>query len=266
MIFFTGFLVGVVSLIPGISGGTILVLTKKYDCITNAISNYRKKENLLLLLSLITGILFGTISFARIIELMFYFMPKGTMIIFSSFILFHLPKLIKDEKINPKLSWIIIGAILIFIISFFSSDIDKVVFDYPKINLIFLIYFACCGCIDGFFTIIPGISGSMIMMLLGPYFLYKSFLANISFTNIHLIIPLLFYFLGDAIGFFLGSKFSIFFINKYHQFFFNIIIGMVFMSAILLLPIPIFLSKEIFSYIIFIFISYILHKIINFFM
>ena len=44
MLFFTGFLVGVASLIPGISGGTILVVTKKYDLITRAIINYYKKQ------------------------------------------------------------------------------------------------------------------------------------------------------------------------------------------------------------------------------
>ena len=44
MIFFTGFLIGVVSLIPGISGGTMLVLTKKYEEITEAITHFKLKK------------------------------------------------------------------------------------------------------------------------------------------------------------------------------------------------------------------------------
>lgn len=265
MIFFTGFLIGIVSLIPGISGGTILVLTKQFEAITNAISNYHKKENLLLILTLVSGIVLGTITFARIIEFMFYFMPKGTMIIFSGFVLFHLPELLREQKDKPKLKWVLVGMLAILLLSFFSSDIDKVIIDYPEMTIMFLIYFAFSGCIDGFFTIIPGISGSMIMMILGPYYYYKSFLANLSLSNIYLVIPLLCYFIGDAIGFFLGSKFSIYVIKKYQQTFFSIIFGMVLMSTLILLPIPTFTFQGILSYLLFLLISYLIYKLIHYF-
>ena len=265
MIFFTGFLVGVVSLIPGISGGTILVLTKQYDIITNAISNYRKKENLFLIVSLVAGIILGTVTFARIIEFMFYFFPKGTMILFSGFVLFHLPTFYQEQKEKPKLIWIIVGMFIIFLLSFFSSDIDKVIIDYPKITFLFLIYFSISGCIDGFFTLLPGISGSLIMMILGPYYYYKSFLANLDFSTLYLLLPLTCYFIGDAIGFFLGSKFSIYITKKYQRAFFSIILGMVFMSALILLPIPTFNPQGILYYLFFLLISYIIYKIIQHF-
>lgn len=263
MIFFTGFLIGVVSLIPGISGGTILVLTKKYNEITNAISHYRKKENLKILLFLVCGIILGTITFARIIEFLFYFFPNGTMIVFSSFILFHLPTFLQEEVKKPKWKWFFLGIALIFLLSFFATDIDKVVINYPKINLGFLIYFTFCGAIDGFFTILPGISGSMIMMLLGPYFLYKSFLANLSFSSLYLLLPLACYFMGDLFGFFIGSKFSLYFIEKHQTVFFSIILGMIFMSAFILLPIPIVTIPEILHYVFFFTLGYILYKIIH---
>lgn len=263
MNFFTGFLIGVVSLIPGISGGTILVITKKYNEVANAISNYRKKENLSILFSLILGIILGTITFARIVEFMFYFVPNGTMIIFSGFILFNLPNIFKEQIKKPNLFFIFIGMLIIFLVSSSSNHVDKVIFDYPNINITFLIYFTLYGCIDGFFTIIPGISGSMMMMILGPYFLYKSFLANLNFDNIIFILPLFFYFIGDLIGFFLGSKFSLYFIKKHYHAFFNIIFGMVLMSAIILLPIPSLNFNSIISYAIFLIISYIIYSIIN---
>lgn len=266
MLFFTGFLVGVASLIPGISGGTILMVTKKYDLITNAISNYYKKENIFLLGTLIIGIILGTLTFAKIIELLFYFIPSGTMIIFSCFVLFHLPNLVKEEKEKPNFKWVVVGILIILILASFSNESDKVILNYPNINICFLIYFAFCGCIDGFFTIIPGISGSMVMMILGPYFLYKSFLANLSFNNIIFLLPLLFYFIGDIFGFLLGSKFSVYFINKDRKKFFSIIIGMIFMSVLVLLPAPDFTSTGILSYLFFILISYLLYKTINHFM
>ncbi len=53
MNFFTGFLIGVVSLIPGISGGTVLVLMKKFNYLTEIITNFKDKKNKMILFTFI---------------------------------------------------------------------------------------------------------------------------------------------------------------------------------------------------------------------
>lgn len=263
MIFFTGFLVGVVSLIPGISGGTILVLMKKYEIISRAISNFKQKENRKLLFALVLGIFLGTIIFARIIELFFYFAPNCTLILFSGFVLFSIPDLMKSEKIKPHFLWLFLGALVIYILSIFSISSAPVILEYPKITLLFLLSFAFCGLLDGFFTILPGISGSMVMMILGPYFLYKSYLANLSFSNIIFIIPLFCYFLGDAIGFFVGSKVSLYFLKHVRKIFMSFVLGMVLMSALILLPIHTLTIQNILLYSIVLLISFIISQVLN---
>lgn len=263
MIFFTGFLVGVVSLIPGISGGTILILMKQYDAVANAITHFKKKENKIFLLLLVLGIILGTVTFAKIVELLFYFVPNCTLILFSGLVLFSIPDLIKSEKIKPNLFWLILGIFVIFILSTFNISSTPIILDFPKITPIFLICFAFCGMIDGFFTILPGISGSMVMMILGPYFLYKSYLANLSIPNLIFVIPLLCYFLGDIGGFYMGSKVSLYFLKKHRTFFMSFILGMVLMSALILLPITSFDCKEIILYSIILLTSYILCKLMN---
>lgn len=265
MNFFTGFLIGVVSLIPGISGGTVLVLMKKYEEITQAITHFRSKKNLAILFSLIIGIFLGTITFARIIELMFYFIPDITMLLFSGFVLFNIPTFIKSEQIKTNPFWFIVGVFLIFILSFCSQNSSVVIVEYPSITLFFLLFFCFCGAIDGFFTILPGVSGSMVMMILGPYFLYKSFLANLSFQNILYILPLFFYFVGDALGFYLGSKVSLFFLKKYRKPFLSLVLGMVMMSAIIILPAPEYQLYSIIRYIFVLFLSYLICNILNHF-
>lgn len=80
MNFFTGFLIGVVSLIPGISGGTVLVLMKKFNYLTEIITNFKDKKNKMILFRVILGIFLGAITFSRIIELLFYFIPNETLI------------------------------------------------------------------------------------------------------------------------------------------------------------------------------------------
>ena len=261
MIFFTGFLVGVVSLVPGISGGTILVLLRKYEQVTKAITNFKKKENIILLSFLVLGIFLGTITFARIIELFFYFWPQETLILFSGFVLFNIPSFIKSEKIKLHPFWFFLGFLVIYCLSFVNTNPNTVILNYPSITFSFLLFFSFCGAIDGFFTILPGISGSMIMMILGPYFLYKSFLANLNGQNILFFLPLFFYFLGDSIGFFFGSKVSLYYLKKHRKAFLNFVLGMVFMSAFILLPA--FHLENFIQYILPLSISFLLCKILN---
>ena len=265
MNFFTGFLVGVVSLIPGISGGTILVLLKQYENVALALSNFKEKKNQLKLLNLVLGIILGAITFARIIEFCFYFFPDETLILFGGFVLFNLPALIKTEKNNFSLSFFILGMLLMSLLSFCSYNNDLVIQNYPILTINFLIIFTLCGTIDGFFTILPGISGSMVMMILGPYFLYKSYLANLSWSNIIFIIPLTCYFLGDILGLFLGGKFSLFWLKKNRKLTISLLLGMVLMSVILILPSCSFQFKELIYYLIFLVISYLITKLINIF-
>ncbi len=263
MTFFTGFLIGVVSLIPGISGGTILVLMKKYEEVSNAIAHFNQKENKLFLLILVLGILLGTITFARIIELLFYFAPNATFILFSGFVLFSIPDLIKNEKIKPNLLWFFLGALIIYFLSTVSINTPPVIVEYPKLTLLFLLFFSLYGMIDGFFTILPGISGSMIMMILGPYFLYKSYLANLSIHNLVFILPLLCYFLGDIFGIYLGSKVSLYFLKKHRKVFMSFILGMVMMSALVLLPIVSFTFHHFIFYSIILLISFLICQLLN---
>ncbi len=263
MTFFTGFLIGVASLIPGISGGTILVLMKKYDEVSNAIAHFKQKENKLFLFFLVLGIILGTITFARIIELFFYFAPNCMFILFSGFILFSIPNFMKTEKIKPSLFWFVLGTIVIYFLSTLSTATNPVVLEYPKITILFLIFFTLSGMVDGFFTILPGVSGSMVMMILGPYFLYKSYLANISIQNLVFLIPLLCYFLGDIFGFYLGSKVSLYFLKKYRKLFMSFVLGMVLMSALILLPLGALNCHTIIPYSIVLLISFIICQLLN---
>jgi putative membrane protein len=234
MHFLTGFLIGCVSLIPGISSGTILVIINQYEEITNLINKWYKKESILKILTLLIGILIGAITSSKIIELCLILYQKQTMFFFAILILSSIPKIIKNEKINYF--YLILGLIIIFILNMIAGNSEKVIINYPSITFSFLISFSLFGMLDGFLTIIPGISGSMVLMILGPYFLYKSYLANV-FNNLIFIIPLLSFLIGDLLGIFLGSKFSLYFLEKYHSYFASLIIGMVICSALILIPI-----------------------------
>ncbi len=231
MTLLTGIFVGITSLIPGISGGTIIFLLNQYEKITNAIIKFQKKT----LLIFILGIILGAISFAKILSILFKYLPNETLIFFASLILLGIPNLIKKEKIKLKPLYLIIGSLIILILSLLSPNTKELTL--PILSLKFLILFFFFGSLDGFFTILPGISGSMIMIILGPYFWYQNFLANLTPSTLYYLIPLTFYFLGDALGFFIGSKASVYFLTHKRHIFFNIAIGLVFTSALKIWPI-----------------------------
>ena len=262
--FITGLLVGIVSLIPGISGGTIILLRNQYEEISQIISHYQKNKKQIFYL--ISGVIIGAIFFAKVVELLFQYLPTETIMLFFGFLLFSTPQLIHKEKKNINLLGLIIGALIVFLIFLNIPASDPIITNYPQLTISFLILFALSGCLDGFITILPGISGSMVLMLLGPYYLYKSYLANLSLSNISFLIPLTIYFISDLIGIFIGSKLSIYFLQKHHNLFISIIIGFVVASLIILIPFSAFNNlNTILTSIISLIISYITIEFINFF-
>ena len=66
---FAGLLVGIANVVPGLSGGTLLVLTNTSEPLTNAVSNVIKKDNknrkkdIFLILQVILGLVVGVLGF-----------------------------------------------------------------------------------------------------------------------------------------------------------------------------------------------------------
>lgn len=230
--FIIGLLIGLVSFIPGISGGTILYLSGEFVNFTFYLSHFKKYYQYLLYLLL--GGLVGILTFAKVIEFGFATFPNALKLFFAYLVIFSLPSFLKKEKTKIK----IIPFLLAFSFLFFLTKLipsSPLIYRDITITFPFLIFFTLCGFLDGFITIIPGISGSMIMMILGPYFLYKSISAQV-LTNPLLFIPLFGYFLGDFTGIFLGAKFTSLILNKNKSLSHSLIFGLVISSILIIMP------------------------------
>lgn len=227
-----GFIIGITSLIPGISAGTIIYLTSDCANTWDIIKDF--KHNILNIIKILLGIILGVLIFSKIIEYLFIYFPYETMYLFIGFLLFNLKNsFIKTKNLN--IFFLIFGALIIYFLSMLSFDNEIVYTTFPSLSLIFLITFSLSGFIDGFLTITPGISGSMMMMLLGPYYLYKSYLANFTFSKI-IVIPLLCYFTFDILGFYFGARFSSYMLKNFEKNFQSFILGMMLASIIILIP------------------------------
>ena len=227
-----GFIIGITSLIPGISAGTIIYLTSDSATTWNLIKDF--KHNILNILKILIGIILGVLIFSKLIEYLFIYFPYETIYLFIGFLLLNLKNsFVKTKSLN--VFFLIFGALIIYFLCMLSPSNELVHTSFPHLSFIFLLTFSISGFFDGFLTITPGISGSMVMMILGPYYLYKSYLANFTFSKI-IVIPLLCYFIFDILGFYFGARFSSYMLKNFEKNFQSFILGMMLASIIILIP------------------------------
>ncbi len=167
-----GIVIGVANIIPGVSGGTMMVSMGVYNDIISSINNLFKsfKKSILTLLPYGIGMVAGIVGFAFMIEWLFGKFPIPTALLFIGLIFGGIPMILK--KIKGKADVI---AIILFVV-FFALIIGLEILGQKagierelSLTPIGIILSVIIGCIAAATMIIPGVSGSMIMMILGYY-------------------------------------------------------------------------------------------------
>jgi len=168
-----GVLIGIANAIPGVSGGTMMVSMGIYDKIISSVTNilHQLKKSILTLLPYGIGMALGIVGLSFIIEYLFKNYPVPTALLFIGLILGGLPLMIgklKGKKLSAGNGIVfLIFFALIFLLQWLngksSTDVVLVLSLSMEIRL-FLV-----GVIAAATMVIPGVSGSMIMMILGFY-------------------------------------------------------------------------------------------------
>ena len=167
-----GVVIGVANIIPGVSGGTMMVSMGIYDtlihCITHLFSEFRK--SIKTLLPYAVGMVAGIVVLASLLKFLFanYALPTSTA--FIGLILGGLSPLL--AKINrKKLDVAAIGLFVLFfagiIAMAFMGDVSNP--DSLTVTPVQMLILLVMGAIAAATMIIPGVSGSMVLMLLGYY-------------------------------------------------------------------------------------------------
>ena len=229
-VFFCGILMGIADAIPGISGGTIALLLGIYEELIGSISNFNiylfqnlkkkgikycwNKINGNFLLSLISGVLLSLLSFVKIFSIL---IQKYPLFIWSFFLGLILATLFVINRNIKK--WNIVNFILIFIFAFLTILLSII---NPSISEnINLFYILICGIIASSAMILPGISGSLILVILGVYTLIINALNNVEY-NIILV-----FLIGCLIGIINFSKIIKWLFHNYRDYTFSIMLGLV---------------------------------------
>jgi len=247
----TGMAIGTAIIVPGISGGTIALVFGAFKKIVDAVDNLFTKsfwKNLLILLPFLIGSIIAVAALVFPFQLAFKYCLFSIVCLFAGFIIGSLPGIVDQVKEKkPSVSNIvqlIIGFVFAGIIGVFS-----VIFDfYSAISALFierpwylyLIIFVV-GIFGATGLIVPGFSGSMLLMVIG---FYQPILDLVDFSNFWPNISLGFVFaLGVLVGFIIFSKLMNKLITNHKRATLFVVIGFILGSLV-----SIFVNSQMFSY------------------
>jgi putative membrane protein len=210
-----GVIFGIANVIPGVSGGTIAVVFGIYERLI-ALITFRIKHIFTewkFWLPFAIGALAGIIGFSKVITILFERFPKQTAWFFIGIISGSIPMLylrmlnplanssdLHTQKKVPRASSIIAAVAsfaLIVILSFLSPQDSRGIYTEFSPTLAALLF--ASGVLGAIAMIIPGISGSFFLVVIGTY---TTVIAAVSNLNIALLIPTA---LGIAVGLFSGA-------------------------------------------------------------
>ncbi len=238
---FGGMFVGIANIIPGVSGGTMLVIFNLFDRLMYAISDIFKKEtktrgqSIKLLLEVLIGAGVGVVLFAKILGITLKYIEAETIFWFMGLILFSVPIIIKEEMKGEKFNILafIIGFIFIIGLQYLQmkNPTNKV---NETINFIHFVSLIIYGIIAGATMIFPGVSGSMVLLVLGKYEMIRGYIDNLTSLNINAFISLCFFGVGVILGIILSAKLTNFLLKKYKGKTVSLILGFIIASALIL--------------------------------
>ncbi len=241
-----GIIIGTVNIIPGVSGGTMAVILNLFDRIIEAISGLKQnfKKNILFLLFLGAGALFGILAFTWLISWCLLNYPLATNFFFIGLILGSVPMILKRATADRFKPYQIIPCVIAFgvmIFTMFFAPNTTGITVITQLTLLNFIWLLLVAVLASACMIIPGISGSFVMLLLGTY---PSVTAAIRDFNVPVLIPIL---IGFVIGLFGGAKLIRLLLDRYPQATYFTIFGLILGSVPILLK-SVFWSKNGFTF------------------
>lgn len=239
-----GVILGVANVIPGVSGGTLAVVFNIYDRLINVITLNVKKilSEWKFILPLVVGMGLGIILFSKAITFLFENYPVQTNWFFIGIILGSIPMIAKRLMAASKasssdarkipVSAIVCGVLALAVMAIMTyANVAEtgapIQTELTPLLAVKLFIGLACATIA---MIIPGISGSFLMLVVG---VYSTVIAAISDFNIPLLIPAV---IGGVVGLLGGAKLVRFLMEKVPAQTYGAIMGLVLGSILVIFP------------------------------
>lgn len=215
--------IGIANIIPGVSGGTMMVVLNVFDRLVYAISNIRKefKKSAKFLLSIGIGAVVAILLFSSLISWLLDHHYMVTNFFFIGVILGSIPLVLRKataDRFKPMhiIPCLITLAIMLFTIYFVPNASDTIMRTLTPFVFFKLVAISAVSAIC---MIIPGISGSFVMLMFGTY---ETVAVALSEMNILILVPVA---VGVVLGMLFGSKLIAKLLQRYPQFTYFSILG-----------------------------------------
>ena len=238
--FLKGICIGIANVIPGFSGGTMAVLLKIYDLFVYAFANiFNDFKNVVkkcwsLFIGILAGVLLALVTIVKLLEVI----PFITIMFFVGLILGSIPFIYKNAKQGKLKIADIVGMVLAIAIMVVLPFIQTNNAETMDTNFWIYIIMFLMGAICSSAMVIPGVSGSLVLMAFGYYAFFmntmKEFLVNIFnfsingyWSNFFILVSFV---LGCVLGLVFISKLIIKLTNKYPKTVYFTILGLLLAS------------------------------------
>lgn len=246
-----GFIMGIANIIPGVSGGTLALTMGIYEGFIGAISHFfsNLKENIKFLLPIFIGIGLSILTMSNVITKSFEKFPIPTTLFFMGLVIGGIPMLlakVKGTKETKKPSSYVIALLtflLVMVLAFskeiFGGNLGNA--DFSNLNILGYLNLTLIGTIAAATMVIPGVSGSLVLMLLGYYFPIVNVIKDLThFNNIGSNILIAGFFgIGVLIGIVLIAKLIEWLLAKFEILTYFGVIGFI-IASVLAIPVSVY--------------------------
>lgn len=221
-----GIAMGIANAIPGVSGGTIAVITKIYDELLESITPNIKKliKNMPFLVPVGIGMIIGILLAAKVLAFLFETYNVPTQLFFMGIILGSMPMIYQEATREKKLQPINIIPFLIgagIMIGMFFIRTDNISSVDSSLTVGNAVLFVLAAFLAAVAMIIPGISGALVMKILGAY---DAAIMALNDMNIPVI---LLFAVGAIVGIFVAAKVISMLLKKFRKETYCIIAGLI---------------------------------------
>ena len=237
--FFKGFFIGIGNIIPGVSGGTLAVSFDLFDKIISAINNLTVnfRKNFLFLLPIGLGAGAGILIFSSIVNWALIHYPFPTNMFFIGLVSGSVPLIYKKSGVSDIKASHVCVTLIFFLTTVYISSLtlnDSLSNNMTRASVAMSIKLFVGGIISAASMVIPGISGSFMLVILGLYNLVLNTVSSISSIVvkpsydliIHLISVLVPFCIGSLVGVLSISKIIEYILKKIQSYTYFAILGL----------------------------------------
>lgn len=216
-----GIAIGAGAIIPGVSSGVICVILGIYETLLDSVLDIFKnfKQNIKYLFPIAIGVMIGIVLFGKVLNYLFYAYHTQTNFTFIGLVLGSVPSLLKQVEEKGRFKFFYIFYLLVAVaigLTMVIMERNIVTTASDKFSFFYLIFVGMCMSVG---VVVPGVSSTVILMLLG---VYSAYLTSVARVYLPFLVPI-------GIGLFIGSliwmKLIKFLLDKFYMQTFYSIIG-----------------------------------------